>query len=188
LKVLSYAAFVAAVSLAANTAVGQTPIGKPAAPPQATSTQSTLRIPEGTEVVLRYNDHLSSATSSEGDRFSVTLDEPIVLAGGLQIPSGFRGVGEVTSAEHKGMMGKAGQLNVRLDYLSIGDSRIRLRASKGEQGKDSVGATVALTLLFGPIGLIKHGHDVEIQPGQLITAYVDEPADVPVPVTAPPKS
>ncbi len=145
-----------------------------------------IHVPEGTELALRFNDHLSSETASQGDRFSVTLDEPIKLADGTVIPAGYRGVGEVTTAEHKGMMGKGGQLNVRLNYLSIGDIHLHLRASQGAAGKDSIGATVALTVLFGPIGLIKHGHDVEIQQGQKITAFVDEASDIRSPVVPPP--
>ncbi len=35
-------------------------------------------------------------------------------------------------------------------------------------------ATVALTVLFGPIGLIKHGKDVQIPAGTPLTAYVDQ--------------
>src|SRR5579872_3959118 len=144
----------AVASLVTTTVQGQ-PVAAPSAPPVAGATALqpvpltySIHIPEGTELILRYNDHLSSATSSEGDRFSVTLDEPIVLGDGVTIPAGFRGVGEVTAAEHKGMMGKAGQLNVRLDYLTVGDHRIELRAAKGETGKDSIGATVALTVIF----------------------------------------
>jgi hypothetical protein len=33
---------------------------------------------------------------------------------------------------------------------------------------------VALTVLFGPIGLIKHGKNVEIRAGSPLTAYVDQ--------------
>jgi hypothetical protein len=33
---------------------------------------------------------------------------------------------------------------------------------------------VALTVLFGPIGLIKHGKNVDIPPGTPLTAYVDQ--------------
>jgi hypothetical protein len=39
-----------------------------------------------------------------------------------------------------------------------------------------MGATVALTVLFGPVGLLKHGRDVTINKGQEFTTYVDEDA------------
>jgi len=80
---------------------------------------------------IRFNDNLSSGKNSEGDQFSITLDEPIELADGQKIQNGYRGKGEVTSAKKKGMMGQAGEMNVRLNYIRVGDTRIRLRAQKG---------------------------------------------------------
>ena len=38
---------------------------------------------------------------------------------------------------------------------------------------------MALTVLFGPIGLIKHGKNVEIKEGTPLQAYTDEPYEVP---------
>jgi hypothetical protein len=157
----------------------------PIAPPP-TPVARPIRLPEGTEVHIRFNEQLSSATAATGDTFSITTDEPIRLDDGTIIPAGYRGKGEVTSAEHKGMMGKAGQLNVRLDYVRIGDTHVRLRANQGEEGKSGVTSAIVLTVLFGPLGLIKHGSDVVIQKGQTLTAYVDEDASVTTPIARPP--
>jgi hypothetical protein len=33
-------------------------------------------------------------------------------------------------------------------------------------------------VLFGPIGLLKRGHDIDIKPGTPLTAFVDEASDV----------
>ena len=146
----------------------------------------TEHLQEGTEIKVHFNDKLSSKTASEGDRFSITLDEPIVLSDGTRTPAGYRGAGEVTTVEKRGMMGKPGQLNVRINYIKIGDTRVHLRGSKGEEGKSGIGATIALTVLFGPLGLLKHGHDVEIQRGQSINVFVDQDTDVPMPIAPPP--
>jgi hypothetical protein len=147
---------------------------------------ANLHLQEGTELRIHFNDKLSSKTASEGDRFSITLDEAVVTSDGLKIPAGYRGVGEVTEAEKRGMMGKPGQLNVRFDYLKVGEQRVHLRGSKGEEGKSRVGTTVVLTVLFGPLGLLKHGKDVEIKPGQPFTVYVDQDVDIPEPLAPPP--
>lgn len=63
------------------------------------------------------------------------------------------------------MMGKGGELNMRLEYLLTGDSRMRRRGTKGKEGEGKVGAAVALTVILGPISLIKHGKNVEIKEG-----------------------
>lgn len=62
--------------------------------------------------------------------------------------------------------------------------------SLGLPGRGGVreGGTLALTVLFGPVGLLKHGHDVEIKPGQTITAYVDEDTTVDASLAAPPQA
>ncbi|MDB5439170.1 MAG: hypothetical protein JWM33_1597 [Caulobacteraceae bacterium] len=138
-------------------------------------------------MLIRFNDNLSSGKNSEGDKFSISLDDQIKLSDGTTIPAGYGGRGEVTAAKKKGMMGQAGELNVRLDYIRVGDDRIRLRASKGGEGKGAMGATIALTVLFGPLGLLKHGHDIEIKSGQTITAYVDQDASITTPLSPPPK-
>jgi hypothetical protein len=89
---------------------------KPVPPPPA----RLVSIPEGTEILVVFNEKLSSATSANGDRFSITTVEPIKLADGTIIPAGYRGAGEVTNAKKRGMMGKGGELNVRIDYIRVG--------------------------------------------------------------------
>lgn len=80
----------------------------------------------------------------------------------------------VTNAKKAGMMGKGGELNIRLEHRKVGDTKVRLRGSKERQGDDKVGTAVALTVLFGPVGLLKHGKNIDVKAGTPITAYVDE--------------
>jgi hypothetical protein len=80
----------------------------------------------------------------------------------------------VTNSKKAGMMGKGGELNVRLDHLRIGDATVRIRGTKGREGESKVGTAVALTVLFGPVGFLKHGKDIEIKEGSSFKAYVAE--------------
>jgi hypothetical protein len=144
-----------------------------AAAPAAPPAHARLHIPEGTEARIRIDDKLSSANNVDGDTFSITLVEPMAIDGST-IPAGYRGKGEVVQAKRKGMMGQGGELNIKLDYLRVGDARIRLRGQKGGEGDGAMASTVALTVLFGPLGLLKHGHDMTINKGQELTAYVDQ--------------
>jgi hypothetical protein len=143
-----------------------------------TALAAPVTIPEGTEFTIRIEDKLSSKTAAEGDRFTITLDDDVTLSNGTVLKSGYKGVGQVTSAKENGRMGKGGELNIRLEYLRVGDSRIRLRGSRGTDGADKTGTTIALTVLFGPLGLLKKGKNVEIQPGHILTAYADSDAQV----------
>ena len=129
---------------------------------------------EGSEVKLKFADDLSSKTATEGDPVNLILDEDIKVGGVVVAKAGCKAVGTITNAKKAGMMGRAGELNMRLEHLKVGDDRVKLRGSKGKEGQGKEGTAVALTVLFGPIGLIKHGKNVEVKAGTPLTAYVDD--------------
>ena len=137
-----------------------------------------VTIPEGTEVRLRLLDKLVSGTATEGARFNLELEEEIKVGERVAVPAGTKAVGTVVSSKKKGFMGKGGELNVMIDYLITNDQRIRLRAVKSGEGNDKVGSAVVLTVLFGPLGLLKRGHNVEMNPGTVIQAYVDQSTEL----------
>jgi hypothetical protein len=153
----------------------------PAAAPQpapAPIPTSKLVLREGTDVRLKFAEDLSSRTAADGDPVNLILDEDLKVGDVVVARAGCKAVGEITNAKKAGMMGKAGELNLRLEHLTVVDQRVRLRGSKGKEGEGKVGTAVALTVLFGPIGLIKHGKNVEVKAGTLLTAYVDEDAQL----------
>ena len=129
---------------------------------------------EGEDVNLQFSDDLSSKTASEGDPVALTLTDDLKVGNVVVAKAGSHAFGEVTKAEKSGMMGKAGELNLRLNYLKVGDTKIHLRGSKGKEGQSGTTGAVVLTVLFGPIGLIKHGKNVEIKKGQALHAFVGD--------------
>lgn len=146
---------------------GQSPIG------------ATFLLKEGTEVNLKFAQELSSKTAAEDDRVNFELAEDLKVGEVIVARAGAKAVGSVSHVKKAGMMGKGGELNVRLEYIKVGDSRIRLRANKGKEGEDKTGTAVVLTILFGPIGLIKHGKNVEVKSGSPLKAFVDEDIKLP---------
>lgn len=141
--------------------------------PQKSSAEKYL-LKEGTEVNLKFSEALSSKTAAEDDRVNLELAEDLRVGDVVVAKAGTKAVGSVTHAKKSGMLGKGGELNIRLEYLKVGDTRVRLRANKGKEGEDKVGTTIALTILFGPIGLLKHGKNVEVKAGTPLKAFVDE--------------
>lgn len=134
----------------------------------------TYLLKEGTEVNLKFAQDLSSKTAAEDDRVNFELAEDLKVGEIIVAKAGAKAVGTVTRAKKSGMFGKGGELNVRLEYLKVGDVRVRLRGNKGKEGEDKTGTTVVLTVLFGPIGLIKHGKNVEVKSGTPLKTFVDE--------------
>jgi len=165
------------------------PSATQAAPPQSSPTvqppvpaaepPAKLILKEGTDVNLKFAQDLSSKTAMDDDPVNLVLGEDLKVGEVTVAKAGAKAVGTVTHAKKAGMMGKGGELNLRLEYLIVGDSRMRLRGTKGKEGEGKVGATVALTVLFGPIGLIKHGKNVEVKEGTPLRAFVDQDFAVP---------
>jgi hypothetical protein len=141
----------------------------------AAATQANeIKIVEGTDIRLRLLDKLSSASSVEGQRFNLEVDNDVMVDGVVAIPRGAKAVGTVLAVHKRGHIGKAGELNVQLDYVLVGEQHVRIRAASGKEGDSKVGSAVALTVLFGPLGLLKRGKDVEMNPGTMFSGYVDE--------------
>jgi hypothetical protein len=148
--------------------------------PNAPDASGKYMLRDGTDVNLVFAQDLSSKTSSEGDPVVLTLVDDLKVGDVVVAKAGDKAFGEVTKAEKSGMMGKAGELNLRLTYLKAGDTKIKLRGTKGKEGESGTTGAVVLTVLFGPIGLIKHGKNVEIKQGQSLHAFVgDDIAVVP---------
>lgn len=120
-------------------------------------------------------EEISSKTVTEGDPLSFKVADDVVIDGKIVIASGTLVKGEVSNAKKSGRMGKSGTLSIRILSTNTVDSqKIKLRASKGKEGEDKTGTTVALVVLFGPLGFLKKGKDAKIKEGTRITAYTDE--------------
>jgi hypothetical protein len=129
---------------------------------------------EGDQVSLKFANDLNSKTAADGDAVEFALDDDLKVGDTIVVPKGAHALANVTNVKRAGMMGKPGELNVQLQYLVAGDTRIKIRGTKGREGESKTGATVALTVLFGPIGLIKHGKEVDMPAGTPLVAYVDQ--------------
>ncbi|MFI5105461.1 MAG: hypothetical protein ACHP79_11090, partial [Terriglobales bacterium] len=155
------------------------PAPAPAAAAPVAAPSEKLILKDGSDVHLKFAEAISSKTATEGDSVNLLLDEDLKVGGVVVAKAGSKAVGTVTHAKKAGMMGKAGELNMRLEYLKIGDDRVKIRGSKGKEGEGKEGTAVALTVLFGPLGLIKHGKNVDVKEGTPLTAFVDQDYTIP---------
>jgi hypothetical protein len=137
------------------------------------------KLRDGDDVPLTFAEDLSSKTAAEGDPVTLVLAEDLKVGNVVVARAGSKATGEVTNAKKSGMMGKAGELNLRLNYLKVGDYKVHLRGTRGKEGESGTTGAVVLTVLFGPIGLIKHGKNVEIKQGTALKAYVSDDIALP---------
>ena len=104
------------------------------------------------------------------------MGNQVVIAKGAFVRAS---VAEVKRAGH---FGHAGNLSLKVESTTAVDGqRVPLRASKSATGDSHTGATVALTVLFGPLGLLKHGNDVIYPAGTKLTVYTDQALTIKVP-------
>jgi hypothetical protein len=136
---------------------------------------TSVMIPDGTEIKIITNEEISSKKVVEGDPLTFKVEEDVKINGKTVIAEGSIVKGTVTDAKKSGRMGKSGNLSIRIESAQTVDGqKIKLRASKSGEGGDNTGSTIALTVLFGPLGLLRKGKEAKIKAGTILTAYTDE--------------
>jgi len=140
---------------------------------KASLTEVTL--PDGTEFNVLTTEEITSKTATEGDPVNFKVAEDVRINGVLVIAKDTLVKGVVASAKKSGMLGRGGNLGIRVESTVTTDNqKLKLRSSKGKEGDDKTGATVALVVLFGPLGFLKHGKQAIIKPGTSIKVFTDE--------------
>jgi hypothetical protein len=140
-----------------------------------------LVLNDGTPVRMRLMRTVTSADSNVGDTIDFEVLEDIVVDGRLVVARGAVALATVTEAQSKRRMGRAGKLNINIDYVRLANNdKAALRAIKDVKGDGKTGtmtgAMVATSLVFfpaAPLFLFMKGKDVHIPKGTEITAYVN---------------
>jgi len=139
------------------------------------SPDNTKLIPDGTEFTVVTIDEITSKTAAEGDPLNFKVAEDLKIDGQVVIAKDTLVKGIVGQAKKAGMMGRGGSLGIRVESsTTIDNQKIKLRSTKGKEGDDKTGTTVALVVLFGPLGFLKKGKNAVIKPGTQIKVYTDE--------------
>lgn len=179
-------AFFLSASLCAQQAAPQQ-----TAPPAAQTAavgqeQSKTVLFEGTAVRLRVTKEVSSASAQVGDMVNFDTVEDVRLGDVVVIPSGSHALGKVTTVVPKRRMGRAGKLDISVEYVRLpsGDklalSGSPEKSGSGHQGR-MAGAMVATGIIVWPAApffLFMHGKDITIPAGQEVTVYTGEDYDI----------
>jgi PEGA domain len=152
---------------------------------QMATTQQRQSLPntlmDGTPIKLRLDRTISSADEKVGNEVNFDVLEEITVNDVVVIPKGSLASGTVTDADHKKTMGRAGKLDVNIDYVRMADGeKAALKAIEGGKAGGHTGAMtgaiVATSIVFfpaAPLFLFMHGKDLVIPKGTEITAYVN---------------
>jgi len=141
-------------------------------PPKA---ENVKVIPDGFEFNVVTIDEITSKTAAEGDPLTFKVAEDVKIDGQIVIAKDSLVKGTVAQAKKAGMMGRGGTLGIRVESaMTVDNQKLKLRSTKGKEGDDKTGTTVALVVLFGPLGFLKKGKNAVIKPGTSIKVYTDE--------------
>ncbi|HEX8623242.1 MAG TPA: hypothetical protein VF718_14835 [Allosphingosinicella sp.] len=127
---------------------------------------------KGTPVVLKTLAPLSSRWAVQGQRFDLEVRDEVRVDGLLVIPRGARGVGEVSRVVTKGMMGKAGKIEVRVLFVEVGGARIRLDGVASDKGASGAAPVVLAAPLIGVSAAFFTGKSAVLPAGSTIEGFV----------------
>jgi len=135
---------------------------------------------DGTPVKLRIGRNVSSADAKTGEHVDFEVLEEVQVNGVIVIAKGATASATVTDAQSKRRMGRAGKLDLTLDFVRlVDDEKAALTANAGGKGGSHTGAMVgamAATAIFtlggSALFLLMHGKDFTIPKGAETTAYV----------------
>ena len=163
----------------------------PTATPSTTQTSATGQeksktvLFEGTPVKLQLTKEVSSATAQVGDAVNFDTLEDVRLGDAVVIPKGSHALGKVTTVVPKRRMGRAGKLDISVEYVRLpSGEKLALSGSpeksgKGHQGR-MAGAMVATSIVVwpaAPLFLLMHGKDITVPAGQEVTVYTGDDYD-----------
>jgi len=161
--------------------------GKISAPVYAPKPPLAFGLAEDTPVRIRLARTMSSRDAKVDERVDFEVLEDIKVGNVVVVERGAIAIATVTEAHPKRRMGRAGKLNMNIDYVRlVSGEKVLLRAVKGGSGGNHIaamtGAMVATSIVFfpaAPLFLFIHGKDITIPKGTEITAYVaaDTPLD-----------
>jgi hypothetical protein len=167
-----------------------------------------LTIKPGTYVAIRMNQWLSSDRNQQGDTFTATLDQPVVVDGVVVAQRGQTVYGRVSEAQKAGRVEGTSRLGVQLTQLTLVDgdqaaiqSQMVTRNGQTSVGRDAAGIGVTTGLgaaigagvnggvgagvgagagaVVGIIGvLLTRGRPTVIYPESVLTFQIQAPVEI----------
>ncbi len=131
-----------------------------------------ILVPDATELRLRLEHPISSASATVNQKLIFKVTESVVLDGHTVIAEGAEALGTVTRAQHRKGFGRRGKLEFTIAVVDAVDGqKLRLEAEQSLRGVDLYGTAGVVTILTGPFGVLVKGRDVEVPAGTEYTVY-----------------
>ena len=129
-----------------------------------------VRLPRGTEVLVRLDYGVSSKAAKVGDPIYMRVVTAVRYNGVIVIPEDAPVKGNVSEASPAGGLGQSGILVIGAEYVGVGDDRIRLQGSTEDRRKKP-NASVSNGVLSVPLGSLSKGKAANLVAGTQFLAY-----------------
>lgn len=128
-------------------------------------TPKKVLLPEGTELVLRMAQDISSRVARPKEPVELALAEDLKLGDAIIAKAGARALGEVVQVKRPNFWGDAGVISLRAQFLRVGNQKVEIRGALGSAGTRYI-------VIRGSQGVIKTGtrmkafvaEDIEVTP------------------------
>jgi hypothetical protein len=141
---------------------------------------------EGIPLALTVQERLVSGEVPEGSRVTYKVERDVLdSTGKVLIAAGSLARGKVVKSEGSGFFGRSGALNISVENVDAVDgSLVLLRSLRDSTGNDQEDAVIIGGVLLSVFFIFMEGDDVRIEPGTLITAFVDRDTTINKPAPA----
>ncbi len=117
----------------------------------------SVTVPEGTSIVVRLDQTISSKTSHSGDTFTATVAQPVSIGDKVAIPEGSTASGTVVTAKARGRFKGAAILKIVLNQVTVRNNNYtvetnadsRYMKGKGKRTATMIGGGAGLGALIG---------------------------------------
>lgn len=135
----------------------------------------SIALTEGTPVKVIIAGEISSKTAKLGDPVTFMISEDVTVDGHVLVSRGTAAKGAVINASPAGRIGKSGKLGVAIEStVTVDGKQLKLRAAKGEEGRDRGTSTSLLAVTASYFFLLRKGSEAKVAAGTNLTAYVAE--------------
>lgn len=157
------------------------PASKPLSPSSAPLRSLQTILADGTPIVLRAAESLSSAEAKKGDPVEFVVVQDVLVDGVPVVPKGTIARGTISEVKHKRRMARGGKLSILLDSIGLANGgKVPVRATthvRGGNHSKLMATGMAFTSLAfypaAPVLMMMHGKECVLLKGAGLTAYVN---------------
>lgn len=144
-----------------------------------------VTVPKGTEVILVFDQNMSSKTAKVGDSVALHVQDSVKVDNKTVIAAGTKVTATISSVDKKKRYGVNAKIRMVLnpvkstyDKMITLDPRSQGKYVKGKKSEQAAGATVGGAMILGPVGLVGgyfvSGKSVTIHSGDRLATEVSQ--------------